>query len=232
MRPLAPAVFELRATGISILACGLAGAAAIGSPGPGEPRAAAAGLAASLLVLWVLAGARAARRASRLALPVRPRWRLETTGGTLARVLLARTIPAAAIVVAGAAVAAPRIEGAAAAAAGVLAGAGVSALLAAERVRAVERVRGRRLLHEARPLRPLDRNSLYLEPAALSERPEGPPPPRPWPSHRPPPRTQRAAIELEPSNGAALHGVGVRPRPPGRVNAAAATDRRGPSAGG
>jgi hypothetical protein len=147
-------------------------------------------------------------------------------------VLLARTIPAAAIAGVGAAAAAPHVEGAAAAAAGVLAGAGATALLAAQRLRAVERVRGRRLLHEARLVRPLDRSSLYLEPAALAEHPEGPAPQGPWPSHRPPARPQRSAIELEPSNGAAVHSVGVRPRPPGRVSAAATPDPRGPSAGG
>ena len=95
----------------------------------------------------------------------------------------------------------------------MLTGAGLAALLCAERVRMVERVRGRRMLQEPRLARPLARSSLYLEPEALSERPEGPPATAPWPAHRPPPRAQRAAIELEPANAPALHGVGVRGRP-------------------
>jgi hypothetical protein len=234
MRPLAPAVFELRSTGVSILLCGLgAGVVALGAPEPGDLRAAGAGLAGSLLVLWVLGGARIARRASRLALPVKPRWRLESTAATLARVLLARTLPAVVIALGGATAAAPYIDGAAGAAAGVLTGAGLAALLCAQRVRAVERVRGRRMLHEPRLLRPLDRSSLYLEPEALAERPEGPPATSPWPAHRPPPRPQRAAIELEPANAAALHGVGVRSRPVARLSGEVAPrDPRGPAGRG
>jgi hypothetical protein len=235
MTPLAPAVFELRAIGLTIAGCGLAGALAVGDPTPEELRAGAAGLAASLLLLWVLGGARAARRAALLALPVAPRWRLEAPAVTLLRVLVARTLPAAALAAGAAVAAAPYVEGTGAAAAAALLGAGASALLAASRVRAVERVRGRRLLHAARLMRPLDRNSLFLEPSALAERPEGPRVPSPWPSHRPPPRAPRAAIELEPANGAARHGAGVRGRPPGRVSAGAAPGGRaprGPAAGG
>ena len=232
MTPLAPAVFEFRAIGLSIAACGAAGALAVGDPTPAEMRAGAAALAVSLLVLWVLGGARAARRAARLALPVPARWRLEATAVTLLRVLVARTLPAAALAAGGAIAAAPYAEGTGAAASAALLGAGASALLAASRVRAVERVRGRRLLHAARLLRPLDRDSLFLEPVALSERPDGPPAPSPWPSHRPPPRAPRAAIELEPANGAARHGAGVRARPPGRVTVAAAPAPPRPPADG
>jgi hypothetical protein len=232
MTPLAPAVFELRAIGLSIAGCGVAGALAVGDPAPEDLRAGAAGLAASLILLWLLGGARAARRAARLAVPVAPRWRLEPAAATLLRVLVARTAPAAALAVGGAVAAAPYAEGTGAAAAAVLLGAGASALLAAARVRAVERIRGRRLLHAASLLRPLGRASLFLEPAALSERPGGPAAAAPWPSHRPPPRTPRAAIELEPANGAASHGAGVRGRPAGRVSAGAAPGPRGPAAGG
>jgi hypothetical protein len=157
---------------------------------------------------------------------------MEGTAVTILRVLVARTLPAAALAVGGAVAAAPYVEGTGAAAAGALLGAGASALLAAGRVRQVERVRGRRLLHEATLLRPLGRNSLFLEPAALAERPDGRPAAAPWPSHRPPPRTPRAAIELEPANGAALHGAGVRGRPPGRVSAGSAPGPRDPAGGG
>jgi len=231
MTPLAPAVFELRTIGLSIAACGVVGVLAVEDPAQ-DLRAGAAGLAGSLILLWVLGGARAARRAARLALPVAPRWRLEGTAVTVLRVLVARTLPAAALAVVGAVVAAPYAEGTGAAASAALLGAGASALLAAGRVRSVERTRGRRLLHAASLLRPLGRNSLFLEPAALAERPDGPPAAAPWPSHRPPQRTPRAAIELEPANGAAFHGAGVRPRPPGRVSAGASPDPRGPAAGG
>ena len=232
MTPLAPAVFELRSIGLSIAACGVGGVLAVGDPAPDDLRAGAAGLAGALIVLWVIGGARAARRAARLALPVAPRWQLEGTTVTLLRVLVARTLPAAALAVGGAVAAAPYVEGTGAAAAGALLGAGASALLAAARVRSVERVRGRRLLHAATLLEPLGRNSLFLEPAALADRPDGRPVTAPWPSHRPPQRTPRAAIELEPANGAAFHGAGVRPRPPGRVSAGAAPDPRDPAAGG
>ena len=234
MRPLAPAVFELRSTGAAILLCGLgAGAMVLGATEPGDLRAAAAGLAGSLLVLWVLGGAPVARRAARLALPVKPRWRLESTSATLARVLLARALPAVALALGGATAAAPHVEGAPGAAAGVLTGAGLAALLCAQRVRDVERLRGRRMLHEPRLLRPLDRSSLYLEPEAFAERPEGPPAPAPWPAHRPPPRAQRSAIELEPANAPARHGVGVRPRPVARLSGEAPPgDPRGPAGPG
>jgi len=233
MTLLAPAVFELRTTGLSIAACGATGALAVGDPAPQDLRAGAAGLAGALLLLWVLGGARAARRAARLAVPVAARWRLEGTAVTVLRVLVARTLPAAALAVGGAAAAAPYVEGTGAAAAGVLIGAGASALLAARCVAQVERSRGRRLLHASTLLRPLGRNSLFLEPAALADRPDGPrPATAPWPSHRPPRRTPRAAIELEPANGAAVHGAGVRPRPPGRVSVPAAPDPQDPAAGG
>ncbi|HET6690210.1 MAG TPA: hypothetical protein VFG74_05040, partial [Miltoncostaeaceae bacterium] len=152
---------------------------------------------------------------------------------TLLRVLITRTVPAAALAAGGAVAAAPYGEATGAAAAGALIGAGVAALLAAQRVRRAERVGGRRLLHAPALLCPLGRSSLFLEPVALADGPGGPrPAAAPWPSHRPPQRTPRAAIELEPANGAALHGAGVRPRPPGRVSGRAAPDRRGPPAGG
>ena len=157
---------------------------------------------------------------------------MESTTVTLLRVLGARTVPAAALAAGAAVAAAPYAEGTGAAASAALLGAGASALLAAGRVRSVERNRGRRLLHAASLLRPLGRNSLFLEPAALADRLDGRPAPGPWPSHRPPQRTPRAAIELEPANGAAFHGAGVRPRPPGRVSAGAAPDPPGPAAGG
>src|SRR4051812_48378253 len=123
MTPLAPAVFELRAIGLSIAACGVAGAPPVGGPTPEDPRAGAAGLAASLILLWVVGGARAARRAARLALPVAPRWRLEPAATTLLRVLVARTAPAVALAAAGAVAAAPYVEGTGAAASAVLLGA-------------------------------------------------------------------------------------------------------------
>ncbi|HMN98884.1 MAG TPA: hypothetical protein PKD59_05675 [Miltoncostaeaceae bacterium] len=232
MTPLAPAVFELRTIGLSIAACGVAGVLAVGDPAPQALRAGAAGLAGSLILLWLAGGARAARRAARLALPVAGRWRLEGAPVTVVRVLVARTLPAAALAAVAAVAAAPYVEGTGAAAAGALLGAGASALLAAQRVRQVERVRGRRLLHATTLLRPLGRNSLFLEPAALADRPGGRPVAAPWPSHRPPQRTPRAAIELEPANGPAFHGAGVRPRPAARVSAGAAPAPRDPAAGG
>ena len=233
MTPLAPAVFELRMIGLSIAACGGVGLLAVGDPAPETSAPGPRAWRASLIVLWVLGGARAARRAARLALPVAPRWRLEGTAVTLLRVLVARTLPAAALAVGG-----RRRRRA------VRRGDGRGGVGGAARRRGVRPARGR-----ARPvrgavrgggacstrrrlLRPLGRNSLFLEPAALADRPDGRPAPAPWPSHRPPQRTPRAAIELEPANGAAFHGAGVRPRPPGRVSAGAAPDPPGPAAGG
>jgi hypothetical protein len=231
--PVAPAVLELRITGLSIGACGAMAALAVEDPARQDLRAGAAGLAGALILLWVLGGARAARRAARLAVPVAPRWRLEGAAVTLLRVVVTRTLPAAALAAGGAVAAAPYAQGTGAAAAGALLGAGAAALLAARRLRRAERVRGRRLLHAAEIVRPLGRNSLFLEPAAFAGRPGTPgAAAAPWPSHRPPQRTPRAAIELEPANGAALHGAGVRPRPPGRVSAPAGPGRRAPGAGG
>ena len=213
MRPLSPAVAELRWCGGSILACGLALAVAQG--GGGDVRAGGLGLACALLVLWVLWGAGAVRRAIRLALPVRPRWSLEGTGATLARVLLTRTLPVAALAAAAGVAGGDRLAGAPSAAAGALCGAGITALLAAARVRRAERALGRRLLRRPRWARLMDRRSLYLEPDSAPVLPARVFP-SPWPVHRPPPRASRTAIELEPANGSANHAVGVgirRPRP-------------------
>lgn len=221
MTPLVPATFELRCAGAALLAWGaVVTAAALPSAGQDDLRAAGVGLAASLLVLWYLWGSGAIRRATRLALPVGPRWSLEPTGTTLARVAAFQVLPFGVVVVAAAVVAGGEVPGTGGGAAGVLAGAGITALLCASRVRRAERSRGRRLLREPRLGRPLDRRSFYLEPQALDPRPSGRPP-APWPAHRPPPRVQRQAIELEPANGAARHANGVRyPRtptpPPGR----------------
>lgn len=219
MTPLVPATFELRCAGAALLAWGAAVAAvALPSAGQDDLRAAGVGLAASLLVLWCLWGSGAIRRATRLALPVGPRWSLEPTGTTLARVAGFQVLPFGVAVMAAAVAARGEVPGTGAAA-GVLAGAGITGLLCASRVRRAERSRGRRLLREPRLGRPLDRRSFYLEPQALDPRPSGRPP-APWPAHRPPPHVQRQAIELEPANGAARHPNGVRyprtPTPPGR----------------
>jgi hypothetical protein len=216
MRPLVPAAFELRCAGAGLLACGAVGALAA-LPGAGRPglEAAALGLAGALGLLWALVGARAIRRATRLALPVPGRWSFEATPRTLARVAAAHVLPAAVLALAAALVAGGRLEGAPAAAAGALAGAGATALLCAARVRRAERTRGRRLLREPRRGLPLARRAFYLEPETLAPRQSGRPP-APWPVHRPPARAQESAIELEPANGGARHAGGVRyPRPAG-----------------
>ena len=216
MRPLAPAAFELRCAGAGLLACGALGAvAALPGATRAELQAAALGLAGAVGVLWVLVGARAIRRAARLALPVSGRWSFEATGRTLARVAVLQVLPAASLALAAALLAGSRLEGAPAAAAGALVGAGATALLCAARVRRAERTRGRRLLREPRRGLPLARRAFYLEPETLAPRPSGRPP-TPWPGHRPPARAQEAAIELEPANGVARHAAGVRyPRPAG-----------------
>jgi hypothetical protein len=214
MRPLVPAAFELRCAGTGLLACGLVLALAT-LPGAGREglEAGALGLAVSLTALWALWAARAIRRAARLALPVSGRWAFEATPRTLGRVAAAQVLPVAAVAALAAVAAARASEGAPAAAAGALCGAGLTGLLCASRVRRAERARGRRLLREPRRGRPLDRRAFYLEPEALAPRPSGRPP-APWPAHRPPPRAQEAAIELEPANGRARHAAGVRyPRP-------------------
>ena len=218
MKPLAPAVFELRVAGVSLLVAA-AGIATMAGGGRADLRAAGIGFGAAVLVLWCLWGGRAVRRAIRLALPVRPRWMLEATGATVIRVLAAQVFPLVVVAVAGAIVAQDRVDGAWAAAAGFVAGAGLSAMLAARRARRADLVRGRRLLHEPRLGPPLGRKAFHLEPESLSERPAGPSS-APWPAHRPPVRPQRSVVELDPANGAAQHAVGVRgvprvpPRPP------------------
>jgi hypothetical protein len=214
MKPLAPAVFELRVAGGAMLVAAALPAALAGR-GADDLRAAAAGLAGTVLLLWCLWGRRALARAIRLALPVRPRWELEATGATVARVLLAQVLPVTAVVVAGAIAAQGRVVGAWAGAAGVAAGAGLAALLAARRARRADVARGRRLLHEPRLGPPLGRRAFHLEPRSLSERPAGPSA-NPWPAHRPPARSQRAVVELDPANGAARHPVGVRGVPRAR----------------
>ncbi len=168
-------------------------------------------------MLWCLWGRRAVRRAIRLALPVRPRWELEATGRTVARVLAAQVLPVVAVVVAGAILAEDRAAGAWAAAAGVAAGAGASALLAARRARQAD-------------LRPRPPAAARAAPGAAPGPPRLPPgaavpvgrpggaTANPWPAHRPPARAQRAVVELDPANGSARHAVGVRgvPRVPRR----------------
>jgi hypothetical protein len=214
MKPLAPAVFELRVAGGAMLVAAVLLATTAGRGGD-DLRAAGAGLAGALLLLWCVWGRRAVRQALRLALPVRPRWQLEATGATLARVLLAQVVPFLTVVIAAAVVAEGRgVEGVWAGAAGVAAGAGLSALLAARSARRADIARGRRLLHEPRLGPPLGRRAFHLEPRSLSEGPRGAPV-NPWPAHRPPAPAQRAVVELDPANGGATHPVGVRgvPRP-------------------
>lgn len=207
MRPLSPAAFELRACGVALVACGVVLAA--GAAPAGDPRAGGLGLAGALLVVWVLCGARAVRRATRLALPVGPRWSLETAGATVARVGLAQVAPTVAFVAVAGALGAGRAAGAPSAAAGALVGIGLAALLAASRIRAAERALGRRLLRRPHVGPPLGRRSLYLEPVSLAAGPGGATPAAPWPAHRPAVRPQRSAIEMEPVNGAARHTTGV-----------------------
>jgi hypothetical protein len=216
MRPLAPAVFELRVAGGALLVAA-AVLATLAGRGDEDLRAGAVGLAGALLLLWFLWGRRAVRQAIRLALPVRPRWELEATGRTMVRVLAAQVFPFLAAVVVAATAAGDRIAGAWAAAAGVAAGAGFAALLAARRTRRADLARGRRLLHEPRLGPPLGRRAFHLEPRSLSDGPGGTSA-NPWPAHRPPTRAQRSVVELDPANGATRHPVGVRGVP-----------RRGPS---
>jgi hypothetical protein len=220
MRPLAHAVTELGIAGTALVASGI-GLAGAGGAGD-DPRAAGLALAGTVLALWVLGAAVAVRRAIRLALPVRPRWSLEPTGTTVLRVLATGALPPVAVAVAAATVGAGRAPWAPAAAAGAVGGLGVVALLAAGRLRRAERVLGRRLLRQPGWGSPIGRRSLHLEPESLAERPGGAGA-TPWPAHRPPPRAQGAAMELEPANPPARHPVGValrtararRPQPPG-----------------
>lgn len=217
MKPLAPAVFELRLAAVAMLVAA-AVLATLAGGGADDLKAAGAGFAAAVLVLWCLWGGRAVRRAIKLALPVRPRWSLEATGATVIRVLAAQVLPLVAVVVAGAVLAGDRgVAGVWAAAAGIVAGAGLSALLAAQRTRRADLLSGRRLLHEPRWGAPLGRRAFHLEPQTLSERPAGPAS-GPWPGHRPAVRPQRSVVELDPANGTAQHAVGVRgvPRSPRR----------------
>lgn len=232
MTPLAPAVSELRLAGVALCACGAGWLAALGPSGRDGLQGAGGGLAGSLLLLWVLFGARAAHDAARLALPVRPRWRLEAPAVTGLRVLLCRVLPVVGAAAAGAVVGGRWYAGAATAAAAAVVGAGLTGLLAAARLRRAELARGRRLLHRARLLHPLDRDSLFLEPAAFVERPEGPRRPAPWPAHRPPARPPLALVELEPVNGSPVRGAGVRARPAAPGGATATRRPGGPAGGG
>jgi hypothetical protein len=207
MRTLVPAAFELRVAGGATL---VAGALAAVASAPADPRAAGLGLVGAVVLLWAVWGARALRRAVRLALPVPPQWGIDGAGATAARVLVVRVAPLCAL-----AVAAPLPAGdgragvIAAAAAGVLGGTGLATLVAAARIGRGDRRRGRRLLRRPGRVDPLDRRAFHLEPQALAAGPGG----RtsgPWPSHRPPARAPGTALELDPSNPAAVHPVGVR----------------------
>jgi hypothetical protein len=210
MRPLVPAAFELRLFGGTVLLCGLALGGRV-LPGAERRELEAAGLALGgvLLLVWGLWAARAASRAARLALPLGARWVLEATGATVARVLLVQVLPVLGLAAAVVALGGARADEAPAGAAGGLVALGLTGLLVGARVRAAERARGRRLLREPRLRRPLDRRAFYLEPQPFASRPSDRPA-TPWPGHRPPPRAARNAIELEPSNGAAVHPAGVR----------------------
>ena len=210
MRRLAPATLELNVAGASLVAIGGAGFLAELVDRSGDDlRAAALGLGGGALVLWGLWGARAVRTAIRLALPVRPRWELESRGATVARVWMLQVLPLCVAAFAGGAAATDRLPGARSAAIGVISACGVVALLAARRVSRAQRILRRRVLREPRWAPPLGRRSLFLGPQAFSERPGGSTP-APWPAHRPPPREQTSAIELEPANPPAIHPVGVR----------------------
>ena len=211
MAPLVPAALELRTAAAAIALVGGARAASLAASGdPADQRAVGLGLAAGFLGLWLVWGSRTVRTAIRVAIPVRPRWELRGPGVTMARALALHAAPACALALTAGALVQDRAPEAPAAAAGALAGAGLTALLAARRVARAERRLGRRLLREPRLGAPLGRRSLFLEPLAGAERPSGTPA-VPWPSHRPAPRAQSSAIELDPANPAALHAVGVSP---------------------
>ena len=210
MARLVPAVLELRVVGVAALALGGARAAGLLAGGdPADARAAGLGFAAGVALLWTLWGARTVRTAIRLAMPPRAGWAPDGLRSTVTRALLVHVAPAATLAIVAAPLATGRVPGAAAIAAGALAGTGVSALLAAQSVRRAEVALRRRLLREPRLGPPLGRRSLYLEPQALSEHPRGASA-TPWPAHRPPPRPQSSAIELDPANPAVRHPVGVR----------------------
>src|SRR5690606_21055117 len=88
MRPLVPAVLELRCAGAGLLGAGaLAAALAVPAAGAGGARAAGLGLAGALAALWLLGGARAAARAARLALPAAGPVAVEPAPRTTARAL-------------------------------------------------------------------------------------------------------------------------------------------------
>ncbi len=219
MTPLVPAALELRTAAVAIaLVGGVRAASLAAAGGPADQRAVGLGLAAGFLGLWLAWGSRTVRTAIRLAIPVRPRWELRGPGVTMARALVLHAAPACALALAAGSLAQDRAPQAPSVAAGALAGAGLTALLAAQRVSRAERRLGRRILREPRFGAPLGRRSLFLEPLAAADRPSGAPA-VPWSSHRPAPRPQASAIELDPSNPAALHAVGVSPprvaRPPG-----------------
>ena len=219
MNRLVPAALELRTAAVATALVGGARAASLAAAGgPADQRAVGLGLAGGVLALWLGWGARTVRTAIRLAIPVRPRWSMWGPRATMARALALHAAPACALALGAGALAQDRAPQAPAVAAGALAGLGVTSLLAAQRVGRAERLLGRRLLREPRLGALLGRRSLFLEPLAAADRPAGTPA-APWPSHRPAPRPQRSAIELDPSNPPALHAVGVSPvrvaRPPG-----------------
>lgn len=212
MRPLSPAATELR-----WVAAWLAVGAAVPPVATGQgldPRATVAGLAAAVAALAALGGARAVRRAIRLALPVGARWSREAPARTAVRALTTQALPMAGAGHLAGALAADDVPAAPSAAAGAIAGVGACALMAAARIGRAERTLGRRLLRRPRWGRLLDRRSLYLEPDPRPARAAAAP--SPWPAHRPPARVPGAAIEIEPANVPARHPVGVRGRPPGR----------------
>jgi hypothetical protein len=210
---LAHAALELRVAAAATLAVGvLRSAEILAGADARQARALGIGLLVSVVVLWGLWGARVVRVAIRLAMPARARWQPEAATATVTRVLVLQAVPLCALAVVAAPLAERWVDHAGALGAGALIGAGLTALMGAVRVTRAERARGRRLLRDPRWGALMRRSSLYLEPIGLSDRATAPPA-APWPAHRPPARPQRSAIELDPSNPAARHPVGVRGRP-------------------
>jgi len=213
MTRLAPATLELRVAGVAVGATGVVGSARILAEGrSGDLRSTILGLAGCLVALWVLGAPRVVRTAIRLALPVRTDWTVEDPGATVARVVVTQVVPVCAIALVAGALGAGRLAGAPALAGGALIALGLGALAAAHRMRGVERSIGRRFLRRPGWGTALGRRSLFMEPRAPGGHARRPPA-TPWPAHRPPPRPQTSAIEMDPANPPARHAVGVTPRP-------------------
>lgn len=188
MTRLAPAVLELRIVAVLVSAVGAGRAIAVlGSEGSGRLWTVLLGAEICLAGLWSLWAGRTVRTAIRLALPTPSRGSREGVGRTVARAIAVQVLPVCLVVLLGARAIDGRIDGATGLAAGALIGVGLTGLLAASRVRRVERSRGQRILREPRLGAPLGRRSFFVE-GSLEPVRGAVSVARPWPLDRPPRR--------------------------------------------